>query len=148
VPIVLKSGSLNLLEAAGPVKAFNGNALPFFLPPRKLLLISSLTFSRLYQNCCLLICDIVYSGGRLPAISKVMRLSTSGQIYPSSPSITSLENLNYQTIFSQFSKRNLSNEIEADTRPQKERERERGGGEREGQTGRINSIKDVLLFAL
>jgi hypothetical protein len=30
VPIVLKSGSLNLLEASGPVKACNGIALPFY----------------------------------------------------------------------------------------------------------------------
>jgi len=29
VPIVLKSGSLNLLEALGPVQACNGIALPF-----------------------------------------------------------------------------------------------------------------------
>jgi hypothetical protein len=31
VPIVLKSGSLNLLEPSGPVKASNGVALPFTL---------------------------------------------------------------------------------------------------------------------
>jgi hypothetical protein len=31
VPIVLKSGSLKLLEASGPVKACNGIALPFTL---------------------------------------------------------------------------------------------------------------------
>jgi hypothetical protein len=31
VPIVLKSGSLNLLEPSGPVQACNGNALPFLL---------------------------------------------------------------------------------------------------------------------
>jgi len=29
VPIVLKSGSLNLLEPSGPVQACNGTALPF-----------------------------------------------------------------------------------------------------------------------
>jgi hypothetical protein len=29
VPIVLKSGRLNLLEPSGPVKACNGIALPF-----------------------------------------------------------------------------------------------------------------------
>jgi hypothetical protein len=29
VPIVLKFGSLNLLEPSGPVKAYNGIALPF-----------------------------------------------------------------------------------------------------------------------
>jgi hypothetical protein len=34
VPIVLKSGSLTLLEPSGPDKACNGIALP--LPPRKL----------------------------------------------------------------------------------------------------------------
>jgi hypothetical protein len=34
VPIVLKSGSLNLLESSGPVKACNGSALP--LPYAKL----------------------------------------------------------------------------------------------------------------
>jgi hypothetical protein len=28
VPVVLKSGSLNLLEPSGPVKACNGGALP------------------------------------------------------------------------------------------------------------------------
>jgi len=32
VPIVLKSGSLNLLEPSGPVQACNGIALPFYLP--------------------------------------------------------------------------------------------------------------------
>ena len=32
MPIVLKSGSLNLLERSGPVQACNGIALPFFLP--------------------------------------------------------------------------------------------------------------------
>jgi hypothetical protein len=32
VPIVLKSGSLNLLENTGPVQACKGIALPFFLP--------------------------------------------------------------------------------------------------------------------
>jgi hypothetical protein len=31
VPIVLKSGSLKLLEPSGPVKACNGIALPFLL---------------------------------------------------------------------------------------------------------------------
>jgi len=30
VPIVLKSGSLNLLEPSEPVQAFNRNALPLF----------------------------------------------------------------------------------------------------------------------
>jgi hypothetical protein len=30
VPIVLKSGSLNLLEPSGPVQACNGIALPFY----------------------------------------------------------------------------------------------------------------------
>jgi hypothetical protein len=29
VPIVLKSGSLSLLEPSGPVQAFNGIALPY-----------------------------------------------------------------------------------------------------------------------
>jgi hypothetical protein len=33
VPIVLKSGSLNLLEPSGPVQACNGIALPFLLLP-------------------------------------------------------------------------------------------------------------------
>jgi len=31
VPIVLKSGSPNLLEPSGPVQAFNGIALPFII---------------------------------------------------------------------------------------------------------------------
>jgi hypothetical protein len=30
VPIVFKSGSLNLLEPSGPVQAYNGIALPFY----------------------------------------------------------------------------------------------------------------------
>ena len=30
MPIVLKSGNLNLLEPSGPVQACNGIALPFF----------------------------------------------------------------------------------------------------------------------
>jgi hypothetical protein len=33
VSIVLKSGSLNLLEPSGPVKACNGIALPLLLGP-------------------------------------------------------------------------------------------------------------------
>jgi hypothetical protein len=32
VPIVLKSGNLNLLETSGPVQACNGTALPLPLP--------------------------------------------------------------------------------------------------------------------
>jgi hypothetical protein len=32
LPIVLKSGSLNLLEPSGPVQACNGIALPLSLP--------------------------------------------------------------------------------------------------------------------
>jgi hypothetical protein len=32
VPIVLKSGSLNLLEPSGPVQAYNGIDLPLPLP--------------------------------------------------------------------------------------------------------------------
>jgi hypothetical protein len=32
VPIVLKSGSLNLLEPSGPVQACNGIALPYLTP--------------------------------------------------------------------------------------------------------------------
>jgi len=32
VPIVLKSGSLNLLEPSGPVQACNGIALPLHVP--------------------------------------------------------------------------------------------------------------------
>jgi hypothetical protein len=50
VPIVLKSGSLNLLEPSGPVKACNGIAVPLTLwhtqpavrrsePPMSLLLV-------------------------------------------------------------------------------------------------------------
>ena len=31
MPIVLKSGSLNLLESSGPVQACNGIAVPFYL---------------------------------------------------------------------------------------------------------------------
>jgi hypothetical protein len=30
VPIVLKSGSLNILESVGPLQVFNGIALPFY----------------------------------------------------------------------------------------------------------------------
>jgi len=41
VLIVLKSGSLNLLEPSGPVQACNGIALPLPLP---------LPYSRLYRN--------------------------------------------------------------------------------------------------
>jgi hypothetical protein len=32
VPIVLESGSLNLLEPSGPVETYNGIALPLPLP--------------------------------------------------------------------------------------------------------------------
>jgi hypothetical protein len=42
VPIVLKSGSLNLLEPSGPVKACNGIALP--LPFTFLIIISQTIF--------------------------------------------------------------------------------------------------------
>jgi hypothetical protein len=39
VPIVLKSGSLNLLESYGPVQACNGIALPFTSCVKKTVLI-------------------------------------------------------------------------------------------------------------
>jgi hypothetical protein len=41
VPIVLKSGSLNLLEPSGPVKACNGIALRFYI---RYLGVSSVVF--------------------------------------------------------------------------------------------------------
>ena len=40
MPVVLKSGSFNLLEPSGPVQACNGIALPFILDILKLSLIS------------------------------------------------------------------------------------------------------------
>jgi len=39
MPIVFKSGSLNLLEPSGPVQACSGIALPFFLPVIIVLLL-------------------------------------------------------------------------------------------------------------
>jgi hypothetical protein len=36
MPIVLKSGSLNLLEPSGPAKVYNGSALPYYKIPRTL----------------------------------------------------------------------------------------------------------------
>jgi hypothetical protein len=44
VSIVLKSGSLNLLETSGPVKAFNGIALPLYLNSKHLLREQDLEF--------------------------------------------------------------------------------------------------------
>jgi hypothetical protein len=52
VPIVLKSGSLSLLEPSRPVKACNGIALP--LPYKTVLLLFLLAFreiSRLFLFC-------------------------------------------------------------------------------------------------
>jgi hypothetical protein len=43
VPIVLKSGSLNLLEPSGPVQDCNGIALPFFLSFCRTVLLKKLT---------------------------------------------------------------------------------------------------------
>jgi hypothetical protein len=48
VPIVLKYGSLNLLELSGPVKACNGIALPLLATP--LILREELMFARLSKN--------------------------------------------------------------------------------------------------
>ena len=45
MPIVLKSGSLNLLEPSGPVQACNGIALPFTFPKKSL----DFTVSRLHS---------------------------------------------------------------------------------------------------
>ena len=44
VPIVKKSGDLNLLEPCGPVQACNGTALPFYNIPILLLLLLLLLF--------------------------------------------------------------------------------------------------------
>ena len=52
MPIVLKSGSLNLLETSGPVQASNRIALPLPLPYRLLKIIQLL---RNYDNVMLLI---------------------------------------------------------------------------------------------
>jgi hypothetical protein len=55
VPIVLKSGSLNLLEPSGPVKACNGIALPFTLRDIEhggLAVACTDTFGSLTGNCC------------------------------------------------------------------------------------------------
>ena len=49
VPIVLKSGSLNLLEPSGPVQACNGNALP--LPLHVHFRIFRVFSSQLYICC-------------------------------------------------------------------------------------------------
>jgi len=48
VPIVLKSGSLNLLEHSGPVQACHGIALPLTLPLPSLKLLP-----KLYTNICI-----------------------------------------------------------------------------------------------
>jgi len=50
VPIVLKSGSLNLLEPSGPVQACNGIALPFFKNGHSLM-IFQLKLSVLSWKC-------------------------------------------------------------------------------------------------
>jgi hypothetical protein len=70
VPIVLKSGSLNLLKPSRPVQTCNGIALPlpFCLKPTQLLLYTGdsqtlrwcttnikLTISEYYQYFCILI---------------------------------------------------------------------------------------------
>ena len=39
MPIVLKSGNLNLLEASGPVQACNGIALPFYRVQTVIMLV-------------------------------------------------------------------------------------------------------------
>jgi hypothetical protein len=47
VPIVLKSGSLNLLESSGPVKACIGIALPLIINYYKMLVVSGDFFDNL-----------------------------------------------------------------------------------------------------
>ena len=49
VPIVLKSGSLNLLELSGPVQACNGIALPFITYKNRV------PAQRYVCNCCRLV---------------------------------------------------------------------------------------------
>jgi hypothetical protein len=51
VPLVLKSGSLNLLESSGPVQACNGIALLFY--PRRLMPIlrEEIALSKCFTNC-------------------------------------------------------------------------------------------------
>jgi len=57
VPIVLKSGSLNLLEPSGPVQAYNGTALPLPTKPYLYFQFSSPLFpATLPFNLILLKC--------------------------------------------------------------------------------------------
>jgi hypothetical protein len=58
VPIVLKSGSLNLLEPSGPVKACNGVALPFIYRTLKFLALQEAPH--------------IYGIGRLRANNKII----------------------------------------------------------------------------
>jgi hypothetical protein len=46
VPIILKSGSLNLLEPSGPVQACNGLALPFTFMCNKNIMKTSIGSSK------------------------------------------------------------------------------------------------------
>ena len=67
MPIVLKSGNLNLLERSGPVQACNGIALPFLLQElrsvqfhyifdmRKILQIK---MARLDLGVCVCVCEV------------------------------------------------------------------------------------------
>jgi hypothetical protein len=53
VPIVLKSGSLNLLEPSGPVQACNGIALPYH-NCKYLHLLSAITSLHFHVYVCVL----------------------------------------------------------------------------------------------
>jgi hypothetical protein len=50
VPIVMKSGSLNLLEPSGPVNACNGIALPLLLLLQSELQLKHLKFTSLFSE--------------------------------------------------------------------------------------------------
>jgi hypothetical protein len=70
VPIVLKSGSLNLLEPYGPVQACNGTALPFYciavhvkadLEMTKVYMLDTTKYVQNCLNLCLEFANDVHS---------------------------------------------------------------------------------------
>jgi len=75
VPIVLKSGSLNLLEPLGPVQACNGIALPYKVRGKKVTAVSHISSSEVNQ----IIFSSAYSEGQHVLLYKIGSGRTDGE---------------------------------------------------------------------
>jgi hypothetical protein len=71
--VVMKSGSLNLLDPSGPVQACNGIALPL---PLVFIDITKLSFTYPRRHCC--------SDGGCSAVHHLVQLTYSGLLFHTS----------------------------------------------------------------